>query len=433
MKSWLRRRMVEGEDWLKNAPLPRSASVLKRLRAAWSRPKDAQGVAGAVRDLCAAARFTTSPSRERQCIGRIRERLTALDPAQIDWSEFVPNIDSPRLGNTAILKPYMGEREKGILFLSYETEWARLMRHCDLREVAARYALVLSPSSSPHNLINYVFPAAFPGPLFTLISNEGDKEVLPLIAPNYKVVPLLASHWVNPGPFRPLPRGRRDIDLLMVANFGKVKRHHALFAALRRMPKGLRVELIGQDQDGRTADTVRALARCYGVEDRFRLLADASWETVVEHLCRARASVILSRREGSCVVVAESLFADTPAALLDGAVIGSRAFLNPATGRLLKTDDLAARLTEFVVEANRYTPRRWAEENISCFQSSRVLNEAVRRHMLDSGQQWTRDLAPLHWRPSPQLALPEDRRNMRQECKEFEARFGVPIGIGEDA
>ncbi len=59
-------------------------------------------------------------------------------------------------------------------------------------------------------------------------------------------------------------------------------------------------------------------------------------EVVARWLCRARASVILSRREGSCVVVAESLFADTPAALLENAEVGSRAFINASTGRLLR-------------------------------------------------------------------------------------------------
>ncbi len=433
MKSWFRRLKIDGEDWLRyNAFARNRLSGWKLLRDAWSAPNDPQAVARSVRGLCTAARLTTRRARVDVCMERIRLRLNGLDPSHIDWSEFAPGPDGPRLGRAEVLKPYIGEREKGVLFLSFETEWARLMRHCDLTAVASRYTLVLAPSSSPpHNLINYVFPAAFPGTLFTLISNNDDRNVLPRIAPNYVVVPLFASSWVHPGLIHPLPRSERDVDLIMVANFAKFKRHHALFRALRRMPKGLRVELIGQDQDGRTGDVIREVARAYGVADRFRLLTNAPWETVIERLCRSRASVVLSRREGSCVVVAESLFADTPAALLEHAEIGSRAFINPATGRLLKHGDLASQLTAFVAESDGYAARRWAEEHISCFESSRVLNEAVRGRLLAEGQEWTCDLAPLHWRPDPRLALPEDRRRMRQERKEFEARFGVALGTDE--
>src|SRR5207244_1491352 len=129
----------------------------------------------------------------------------------------------------------------------------------------------------------------FPGPVFTLISNNDDIDVLPRIAANYRVVPLFASSWSLPELFQPRPRHERDIDLIMVANFAKFKRHHALFRALRRLPHDWRVELIGQDQDGRTADTIRAVARAYGVEKRIHIIEHAPHEVVRERLCRARA------------------------------------------------------------------------------------------------------------------------------------------------
>src|SRR5262249_37440205 len=155
---------------------------------------------------------------------------------------------------------------KGVVFISFESEWLRLLYHCDLREFARRYTLVLAPSSSPHNLINYVFPAVCPGPGFTLISNQKDLERLPRVSANDVVAPMFASSWVNPEVFQPLPRDKRDIDLIMVANFGKVKRHYVLFKALREMPARVRVVLVGQEQDARTADTLRAEARCFGVD-----------------------------------------------------------------------------------------------------------------------------------------------------------------------
>ena len=46
----------------------------------------------------------------------------------------------------------------------------------------------------------------------------------------------------------------------MVANFAKYKRHQALFAVLRSMPKEFRIHLHGQDQDGRGIKTIREMA-----------------------------------------------------------------------------------------------------------------------------------------------------------------------------
>jgi glycosyltransferase involved in cell wall biosynthesis len=253
--------------------------------------------------------------------------------------------------------------------------------------------------------------------------------VLPGVSKKLIVVPLYASHWVNPELYQPLPRADRHYDLIMVASWGKVKRHQVLFSALRSMPRELRVLLVGQDQEGRTADTIRELAGWYGVADRFTILSNQPHREVTKLLCQARASVVLSKREGSCVVVAESLFADTPVALLQDAVIGSRVYLNDETGRFLDERHLARDLTEFIRNADRYEPRRWAEQNITCWRSSQTLNDFLKRHALKQGQAWTQDIAALQWSPDPRLARNEDRPLIAAEREEIVRRFGLEIGL----
>lgn len=428
MMSWIQRQLIEGEDWLRYHAVVRNClSQGKLLRAGWRQPRDDQGRARAIHRLAAAARLATRPAIVQDSMTRIHQLLAELNPASIDWTEFFSFANDGSLGTAALLKPWISEREKGILYISFERAWVKLLARCDMDRLAERYLLVLAPSSSPHNLANYVFPRAFPGTIFSQISNARDREVLPLISPRYHVLPLMASHWVNPEVFQPRPRPQRDYDLVMVANFGKVKRHHALFRALRLMPNRRRTLLIGQDQDGRTADTILALARDYGVNDRIVLQTNASHAQVVEGLCRARASVILSRREGSCVVVAESLFADTPVALLQGAEIGSSAFLNPQTGRFLDEVHLAQELDDFIATSDDYAPRTWALDHIACTRSSRLLNDAIRQQQLAAGQEWTQDVAMLHWCPDPRLLLAEDRRRLQGACEDLQTRFGLSI------
>jgi Glycosyl transferases group 1 len=429
MRALLKRQRIQWEDWLRYSPLVRNAlSRLHLLRQRWKRPGGDQARARVIRDLASAARLATRPGLVRTAMARIQDHLSRLNPANIDWSEFVPTVGNPVLATSALLKAPIGEREKGVLFLSFEREWVKLLRHCDPRELARHYCVVVAPSSDPHNLINYVFPTTFPGPIFTLISHAEEVDVLPRISANYTVIPLYASSWVDPARFQPLPRRQRDVDLIMVANFAKFKRHWALFRALRHMPRNLRVLLIGQDQDGRTADTIRETARWYSVPDRFEILTNQPHAEVARWLCRSRASVILSRREGSCVVVAESLFADAPAALLANAEVGSRAFINSATGRLLSADrPLAPQLIDFLQSAEQFAPRQWAEEHIACSRSSRTLNDGVKKHLLTLGQEWTQDLAELNWRPDPRLVKPEDRQRLRPAYDDVKKRFGLDL------
>ena len=425
----VKRYRIDAEDRLRYSPFVRGLlSRLTSLREQVSPGTDSQALARSVARLCTAARLTDDPARVERIQRRIHSRVRRLDPHRVDWAEFVPDIEERRVARGVILKPWVGPREPGVVFVSFESEWIKLLRHCDLRAFSQRYALVVAPSWSPHSLVNYVFPTAYPGPVFSLISHPNDPGVIPHMAPNYRVVPLLASHWVNPGLFNPRPRAERDIDIVMVANFGKFKRHHALFTGLRKMPPQIKVLLVGQDQDARTAATIREEARCYGVDGRLTIRSNAPYGDVLDALCRSRVSVILSRREGSCVAVAESLFADTPAALLEDAAVGSRAFINPATGRFLSGHGLAAQLEEFIAEADRYAPRRWAEEHISCFRSTRVLNAALREHARAAGGEWSRDIWDLCWRPDPRLVHLADEKEMLPEREAFRERFGLDLG-----
>lgn len=424
MRAWLRRLREEGEDWLRYQPFVRNRLAdWQCWREARRTPRDHQERARAIRALCSAARLSNRPALVDRCLARIAEHVAALDVRAVDWSEFVADL-APHLAMSELIKEPVGDREKGILYVPFEVEWARLMVNADLAAVARRYHLILGPSSSPHNLVNHAFAHAWAAPLFTLISNPEDLAVLPRIGPRFHVVELYASSWVDPDLYSPRPRQQRDLDLVMVAGWGKVKRHHALLRVLRRMPRALRVHLIGQDSEGRTTAMIRRLVASYGVADRVTVQENATHAQVRDTLCRARASIILSRREGSCLVIAESLFADTPAALLRGAEIGSRVFINDQTGRFLDESDLAAQLTDFLAQAHRCEPRAWAEAHISCTHSLATLNEAVKRHALAAGEQWTVDLTPFARHPFPRVR----QDHLAAARQEFRERFGITIG-----
>jgi glycosyltransferase involved in cell wall biosynthesis len=432
MSAFVRRFLIETEDWLRYQPNVRDLiGRYKSWREPRAVPADNQAIVRSIKNLCAAARLVKKSTTVGRIEERILERVASVDPSKVDWREFVSQVESSWIARAVILKPYIGPREPGVVYIGFEVEWMRLLRNARLREFAEHYTLIVAPSSSPHNLINFIFPAAYPTSLYTLINHDQDVEILQRISPKYRVVPMYTSHWVNPAIYQPRPHSERDIDLLMVAAWGKVKRHHLLFRALREMPASLRVVLIGQDQDGRTQETMRREAGWYGVAGRFEMWSNLAHPQVRDAFCRAKISILLSLREGSAVVVPESLFADTPVGLLHNADNGSRGFINEQTGRLLCEKDLAGQLMDFLAAAGSYTPRAWAEANISCFRSSERLNEILKRDAIAEGRPWTRDIYPLCWQPDPRLVHPEEWRSLRQERAEIKTRFGVELGPEE--
>ena len=133
--------------------------------------------------------------------------------------------------------------------------------------------------------------------------------------------------------------------------------------ALGELPRNYRILLVGQNERGRTKEAVLSEAAAFGVRDRFEIRQDVPYEELQELFARARISLVLSRREGSCVVVVESMFANTPVGVYEDAEMGSRVFVNEHTGRLLKHKNLAAQLKDFVESSAQYQPRAWVIEH----------------------------------------------------------------------
>jgi glycosyltransferase involved in cell wall biosynthesis len=391
---------------------------------------DVQEIADSIVNLCRIARLSQNEDFTLRVENEIRHRIELIGKRQVDWSSLI-NASAGQIEKAVILKPYTGEKEKGAILISFENQWARLMAVRDLEGLARRYTLILAPSwSPPQTLETTLFPAQYPSDtLFSLISNVADIPILQRLSPKIIVVPLYASSWVNPEIFKPIPFEKKDIDILMLAGFGKYKRHFALFKALSKLPTSTRVVLIGQPLEQRTAATLREEARHYGVEDRFEIKESASNQEVAECLARAKISIILSKREGSCVAVVESMAANTPVGIYEDAAIGSRAFVNKHTGRFFTNGDLARQLTDFLANAQRYTPRQWVVDNgVGCRESTATLNEAVKTSALKSGEHWTQDLAIHYWRPDPTLLKAEDQLRLQPAYDDIRDRFGLTIG-----
>jgi glycosyltransferase involved in cell wall biosynthesis len=380
--------------------------------------------------LCRAARLCPTRRRLLWLRPALEKEVAEVDVAPAGLGRAGTSGEPrPDLPKGILLKPPVSPVEKGLLYLTFEDHWLRLLQSGQVPAIARRYDLLLGPSSSPPPSPELLLLLRlWPGRLFSLLSNFKDASLLRLLSPKLTPVPLLASHWVDPDAYAPHLDGPKDYDIAMLAHFDPVKRHWLFFEALRKLPRRFRVLLMGVPLGGRTEKDLLAEARTFGVQDRFDLVLRPSRDALMAGLARARTSLIFSRQEGACIAVAESLFADTPVGLFRNARIGSKAFINGRTGVLLRRRGLAEQLQRFVETAQEYRPREWALGHISCHVSRRVLDRVLQQAAHRDEVPWTRNVLPFAENLVPAYLSAEVEAEMMPWYEDFAERYGLLLG-----
>lgn len=431
-----------------------TSSLLARLR---TRLRDATRYSG----LAQAGLFTRAlapnafdPSRQRRAARLLRAYRLTFRPFWV--RRLASQLDSVRalsedsvfqmtqrawswycskgpLDRSVLLKAPTPGGERGVLLIFPEYNWLRLFSEPTVaRELTNRYTLILTAGWSPldYALLELIARRSAPHLIYIQPCNRAEVVKIEAFHPKFKCLPTLGCDWINPDLYRPRAKNDRDVDLVMVANWGPFKRHWHLFAALRELPANLRVRLIGQPDGLHRLDRVRQQAREFGVPQQLEFFESLPVDQVQEHLGAARVSVVLSRHEGYCGAVTESMFADTPVGLLEDAFIGSKDYINDRTGVLLPHRNLGQALAEFLRRADQFQPREWAVENVSCHRSLPKVNAMLKAAALAEGQPWTSDLAAFCWRPLATLIQGSDASRLRPACEELATRWPTLFDVG---
>ncbi|MBU2979199.1 glycosyltransferase [Alteromonas sp. C1M14] len=330
-----------------------------------------------------------------------------------------------------IIKPWVSEQEKGVIYVSFEKHLIRLLNTPDFHALQKQFIIVFAPSwSPPHSPALFTMPRLLEEDgLFTTISNADDHAYMKGISARLKSLHLYASSWVNTDKFITRPNDQKDIDLLVIANYGSFKRHIALFKALAELDHPIKVTLIGQDEPGRCIKHIKREAALYGVKDMINFAGPQRYDQIVDYLARSKTSAIFSKREGSCVVVVESMAANVPVAVFKDAAIGSKEFINDQTGILLENNNVGAQLAQFVAQAHAFSPRQWLIDNeITYTGSVKYLNTALKSWHETNHKPWSRDILTLERSPLATIANPEELAVMEQEQQRVKKEFGLWIG-----
>lgn len=428
MNHWLHRFLLEIHDRLRHAAtLQQLAGFARLMRAGCTRPLPSrlERMADSYRLLLATGRPDAAEKQLRPFV-EDSERAAIWREERIGWARSGGASEPGVLRKSLILKPRVSDREKGVLMIWFEYNIPPLLQARGIDALWRDYTVICATAWSPtHFPVYWSLAHLSAADVFFMISHARDAEWWGRLRTGTGVLPFLMSDWINPGDYQPRPKSERDIDILMVANWAPFKRHWLLFKALRQLGRKLRVVLVGQPEAGRTQEHVMREAEAFGVRDQIEFRNRLPIEEVTRLQCASKVSLIFSKREGSCVAVTESFFADTPVGLLRNSHIGSAAYINPQTGVFLEPDNLAAGLDDFLARQNEFEPRRWATANISCFESTRRMNTLLREHARQRGQEWTQDISVLGCRPMPCHVHSLEKDRLAPAYAEMQEKYGI--------
>jgi glycosyltransferase involved in cell wall biosynthesis len=319
----------------------------------------------------------------------------AIATARSNLDRF-PEKETTEIIRSAVIKSPCGPHERGVLLVAFESGLAKVLGLRRFPALEDAYKIVFIPSWHPFFTDTVLLLAARARRAFGLMPSLFSEEPLcEQLGPLCDFLPFHAASWVNPDLYP--PAATKPIDLLMLANFTRIKRHWRLFEALPRLPPTYRVVLIGGPRGGRDEHDVRREARAFGVEDRIEIVVDPSQEVIRRMLAEAKLFCALSHKEGSYIAVAEALIAGAPVAAFANARFGTKAHINRKTGVLLDPKrDLAVQLRDAVERHDQFAAAKWARENISARVNCAKLDGVLAAQATPRGEAWTRSIKSFY-------------------------------------
>ena len=411
-------------DWLYYSRIPREASgLLAHLRSRLPGDPTTR-----LQHTIASYRFSRIKPIQDYALEELQESMESPTwrAEQVGWDRYQEQLTDPKLSRTVVLKAPGANGEKGVILITFEYNWLRLLAGVpDLSALERDYDLIFSTSSSPTNYQMLALAiSSLRGPVYVQACNYDEIQEIEAVHPRLRCLPMLPCDWLEPSLFSPREFADRDIDVLMIANWDLVKRQWHFFEALKSMDPTLRIVMVGQKAGKFDLEFAKTTARLFGAPQQIEFHQSLSIEEVAELQCRSKISTIFSRREGCCVAVTESLFANSPVALLKDAHIGPKSYINSKTGVLLdRRRNVGHQLQAFLERAHEFDARAWALENISTEASTKKLNEFLRAQAEKEGRPWTTDLLAPCWRAHPTLKYNAKAETMRPTYEELHQAY----------
>lgn len=282
---------------------------------------------------------------------------------------------------------FHNQNEKGVILLKYARTFEAVISLFDLRRLLERYLFVLEPCWAGYcdpSILMFIAPGH---PVVVQCFTEEDYNFISKIGRPLVPIRLGPADWVDAEPFSTVSHDEKRYDLVMVANWERHKRHAQLFKALSKIAKRpIRVLLVGFQLGKRTADDIRREASIIknpliSIDIRENL----THKELASLLVQCKVFVFLSRKEGDNKALVEAMFAGLPVIVYDKTIGGAKSRVNEMTGVLASDEELSEKIVHMLDHYQSFNPRSWICKHSGSSVSTALLNELIRRLMIENG------------------------------------------------
>lgn len=276
--------------------------------------------------------------------------------------------------------------EKGILLISFTESFPVLFANYNFTEISKVYHIVLEPSSAGYCLPEIMAWASLSEPVIVQATEIFDYKFLEGLNSNLVPIEIGASNWVDQSVFCPLARTEKKYDVLYVANYNRVKRHHIFFKALKRLKNYQVKAAMACSSYGKNRKTIEKLIEWYGVTDCLEIYEDLNKTELNLLINQSKCNLLLSLKEGSNRSVFESIFSGVPAIVLKNNVGLNKKYINEETGILSNDAALADDIMYLRKNHQNFSPEKWATLNISPRASIDLILRTIQ--ILEANRAW---------------------------------------------
>ncbi|MBU2869092.1 glycosyltransferase [Colwellia sp. E2M01] len=282
------------------------------------------------------------------------------------------------LKNMAIVLRSSTEQEKGILLIAYNYAFPTLTYLFNIDEITKRYHIVIEPSTARFCMPDILMFKGLNTDVFVQTGEIRDERFLNRFSDNLIPVPIAANWWIDSRIFAPNKAVEKDIDIIMVSSWLKLKRHYLLFEALQKLKKRGKIftcVLVGYPIDITKQDIID-LACKYDVLEQVTLFESLNQVQIAKLYQRSKLNLLLSKREGFNRSVIEGLHADVPCLIREGFNFGDKySYINEQTGGYFNDDTLDKAIEASITNIHKYTPHNWIKENKFTAQNAAIILE----------------------------------------------------------
>ena len=340
----------------------------------------------------------------------LMHRASLKYPRKNDYAE--------RQGDLIILKKYNElTEEKGVIYISYTEGLGRFAALYDIVRLADNYQFVFEPSWWGYQNAFFLLYLGINTDIVIECPYEKDYKFIKLLNHNFNPSKLGFGDWVDDEKFNVRKKEKKLYDIVMVGNWGKVKRHEVLFSAVKKMEYKPYIVLIGYPAFKRTKKDIMKEAAKHNVTKFCTVYENISPDQVALILSQAKVNVLLSKGEGANRGIYEGMFCGNVVVVYKENKGVNIKNINENTGYLARDNELPKILETAIKNYEKFNPRKWAQKHTGYKNATEKLNAQLKTISVRKGRPWTQDIVPKKNLPNLVYGNNNDRVNFEDEFK----------------